>query len=165
MARNYKTGAVSSEVDIFIDVSKDQIRVLSDKEELVLNKKKLPENIVRETSVWKKPSWSMHNAILSNSFIDTADGRVRFDIAKHINARIKWLLSDWSLKDADPSLKINLTGAMDGTSNTVLTENSMKVIADVDRDIITGFYTKAMAIFYPEEKEEAAPGGNPPKGV
>jgi hypothetical protein len=157
----YKTSGNTFQIDTYIDTTDDGIRVLSDDEVGALNKEKLPKNIVKEFSVWKKPVFSVRNAIMNGSFADLPDGRLKFDIGRHVVVRIRYLLVDWSLKESDPSLKLSHVDVGDGFGNKILSNESFKALMDVDGELVHDMYSKAMSRIYPDEAVVV----NPPSGV
>jgi hypothetical protein len=158
MPVTYKVNQDTFEVSIFIDVSDpSHLKVLSPKLESTLDKKSLPAHIVKETSTWKRPNFSLQQFILSNAYVINTDGTPRFDPTKHIIYRIRTLLQNWSLSKEDSSLTLSKIVLPDNASIQILSPEAMKALGEVDNSIVDAFYAKAMDAIYPERNAVGNP--------
>lgn len=150
MSSPYVTSENLIAVDIFVDISKPGYpRILNDQEIAALDQTKLPDHIKKETSHWRRPSWSIGTFIDSQAHIADAEGRQRWDITRYTIARIRALLVDWSLKSADQSLALDRQVRPDLPGVAVLTDAAMQVLGRVDDVIVGAFYARAMLAIYP----------------
>jgi len=151
MSSPYVTSDSLITVDIFIDIAKPGFpRVLADHEVAKLDKDKLPDNIKKETSHWRRPSWSLSTMITANSYVEDREGRQRFDMTKFAISRIRALLVDWSLKDGDPALALEKHVRPDMPGVSVLSDAAIRVLGAVDTSIVEAFYAGAMSQIYPD---------------
>jgi len=146
-------------VSIFIDMADPEApRVLAKAEEAKLEQANLPANIKKETSHWRRPNWCLATLINSNSYVETPKGGQRFDMTKFTSARIRCLMVDWSLKEADPTLALEKVSPGEVPSIQLLSDKTMAMIGSIQDEIMNGFYRKAMAALYPSAEDEEEEG-------
>ncbi len=160
MSSPYLTSKKLIPITIFIDVSREgEPFVLSDAEAAKLDKDKLPHHIKKETSQWRRPSWSLSTLITVNSYVEDEQGRQRFDITRFAKARMRCLLVDWSLKDGDPALALEATEPPEAPGIKLLTDSALKVMGGVDTAVVEGFYSRAMMKIFPDMNVLGAAAG------
>ncbi len=162
-AKYYATPNETIKVDIYIDVSKDFPRVLSDEEEAKLPQNDtLPENVVKETSSWAIPTYGIHQWIDTQSFVrKSADPQAgqEFSVAHYQSARIRALLVDWSLDGGGkPAFTRVPAGDMKDLVIQILSQESILKVAQCNPAIVSRFYVKAMSKLYPTEEDRKNSG-------
>lgn len=101
---------------------------------------KLPEGVFEEWAEFAKPSFSLQQEIEQETIEYNEDGRAKVNIIKQSQMKLKYLLRDWSLSDAEPSLKV--VTVKDAKGRPHLTPVFLKTILEqVQPALVSGILT------------------------
>ena len=147
------------DVILYVDTTDpDSLVILSDEEELLLDKANLPENIFEFKSCWAKPNYILTTIIEMNAQADrVVQGKIQrvFDANLYSMAQIMVLLRSWNLEKLDPSFKLDVEGSLDNPDVKILTTPMLKKIGDIHPPaLISTMYTKAMNKVYASKESE-----------
>jgi hypothetical protein len=120
----------------------------------------LPEGIYKETAFWKKENWRIRQMIDEESTITDSTGRRHYSLERQRKMRIKYLLSDWTLKDDDPTfaIKKKLNIGEDAVVEEIDPKVYRVILNEVAPEIITAFidsYERKMLEPYFVAEQEA----------
>lgn len=152
------------EVEIFVDVSNPEaFRVYNDDEEKTLPDP-LPENVVKITSSWKRPTFMLQQVIEANSISEKMiNGRSQrfFDPNANVLAQIRVLLKKTNLPDFDPNFSLEFEKSMDNSKVDVLTLTTLQRLGELSPPEILNRMLNKMLMWdipknFPVEKAEKA---------
>jgi len=159
MARSYKIKPDQlEEVHIFVDTRNGAFnvlhdidlykRIVGDSDERVrlfcfdesLYPDGLPEGIYKETARFAPTSFAVSEEIDNESlkYENDDSGTIRIDMTKRTNLRIKYLLREWTLSEAEPSLMLRIYKRPDGRAQ-LDNESIALVNNEVHPKLIKGF--------------------------
>ena len=169
--RKLKTLDTEEDVVVFayIDATNEtSLKVVSsiddnDKYDAIEDEDKLPENIVRVKSTWRKPTFGLSQLIEMNQFIDKVNPQTMriervYDYNALIIARIRVLLKSWNLnelvEDDKKAVKYKLAfeKAMENSQYVVLSADSMSRVLNVHPpELVTNLYNKMLIKIFPDD--------------
>ena len=130
---------------IYIDTSKKRPVVILDPKE---EDKKNP-NIKEEFMIWKYWDYGLQCKINKEARVtNVATQQIEIDIEKLHEAKIRYLLKDWSFKD-DTGNKVELK-----RGSEKLTDDSFKKVTKLEPMILLAFFEKLDRALYLGEEEE-----------
>ena len=147
----YKVEGRTFKVHIVVDVSKTYPKLLPDTEK---EKAKTDSNIKIEWAEFLYWNWELASII--NKEARNPDGSI--DFIKLREAKLKYLLIDWSLEEDGKKIKIE-------RKNKTLTPECLKEIKEIHPVILNAFLNKADLILeLGEEEEDFFIKNSPPTG-
>jgi hypothetical protein len=149
------------EVSIYLDITdKENPVVIPPEIDALIKPDNLPENTLKLTSKWERPTLLLNNIIDLNSYTDkVVAGQIQrvYDSTMKSLAQMRVLLKGWNLdKEVDPAFTLKFEKSLDNPKINILTYDTMEMISNIEPvDIINAMFLKALRALYTKESAVA----------